>query len=401
MDPKELLEKAEETKDTLVRFRRELHKNPGTGFDIPFAEKYVKNELDRLGIPWKKCGRSGVTAVIGGKKTGKCFMIRADMDALPINEASGEEFSSENGNMHACGHDMHTAMLLGAAKLLKDREDEIQGSIKLMFQPAEEIFEGSKDMINGGLLEDPHVDAALMIHVISAVPLEEGTVVVSSPGISSPGADYFSIEVQGKGCHGSMPHTGIDPITASARIITGLQEISARELALGERAVITVGCINAGNAANVIPDSAVIKGSIRTFEDGVRSRVAERIKEISEGIASAFRCKASVSFEGGCPSLLNDKSISECAEKYVTELLGRSKTLTSASMGGSGGSGSEDFAYVSRRVPSVMLALAAGHPKDGYIYPQHHPMIKFSENVLASGSAVYAYTALRWLEETK
>ena len=238
-----------------------------------------------------------------------------------------------------------------------------------------------------------------MIHVVSPIPLETGTVVVSALGISAPGADYFTVDIQGKGCHGSMPNTGIDPITAAAHIITGLQEISARELAIGEKAIITIGSVKAGNAANVIPDTAQLKGSIRTFDDNVRSFVIKRIEEISSGIASAFRCAAKTYLDGGCPSLLNDKALSECAERYAAELLGKEKALSAAAMEGSGASGSEDFAFISRQVPSIMLALAAGNPKDGFCYPQHHPKVRFDEKALPTGCAIYAYIAMRWLEE--
>lgn len=399
IDPKTLLERAFLLNDKMVQNRRELHRNAETGFDIPITLEFVRHELDMAGVKWDNCGKAGIAAVIGGKRSGKTFMLRADMDGLPVKEESGETFSSPNGNMHACGHDMHTAMLLGAARLLKEYENEINGTVKLMFQPAEELFEGSEDMIKAGLLENPHVDAAMMIHVVSPIPLETGTVVVSAPGISAPGADYFTIDIQGKGCHGSMPNTGIDPITASARIITGLQEISARELAMGEKAVITVGSVRAGNAANVIPDTAQLKGSIRTFDDNVRSFVIKRIEEISSGIASAFRCTAKTYLDGGCPSLLNDAALSECAGRYAAELLGKEKALSAATMEGSGASGSEDFAFISRHVPSIMLALAAGNPKDGFRYPQHHPMVRFDEKALSTGCAVYAYMAMRWLEE--
>ena len=388
IDPKTLLERAFLFNEKMVQNRRELHRNAEKGFDIPVTLEFVRNELDIAGVKWDNCGRAGIIAVIGGKKSGKTFMLRADMDGLPVKEESRETFSSSNGNMHACGHDMHTAMLLGAARLLKEYENDINGTVKLMFQPAEELFEGSEDMIRSGLLENPHVDAAMMIHVVSPIPLETGTVVVSAPGISAPGADYFTIDIQGKGCHGSMPNTGIDPITAAARIITGLQEISARELAMGEKAVITVGSV-----------TAQLKGSIRTFDDNVRNFVIKRVEEISSGIASAFRCTAKTYFDGGCPSLLNDKALSECAERYAAELLGKDKALSAAAMGGSGASGSEDFAFISRQVPSIMLALAAGHPKDGFCYPQHHPMVRFDEKALSTGCAVYAYMAMRWLEE--
>ena len=303
---------------------------------------------------------------------------------------------------------MHTAMLLGAAKLLKAHEDELEGTVKLMFQPAEEIFEGSRDMIQAGLLKNPDVDGALMIHVMAGMPFEAGTVIVSAPGVSAPAADYFEIRVQGRGCHGSMPYAGVDPLNAAAHILIALQEIHARELAMDDRAVLTFGTMNAGTAANVIPDVAVMGGSIRTFDEEIRALIKERMVQIADGIARSFRAEANVSFGSGCPTLVNDKDLCICAERYVKELLGGHKAFSvsdrnamSAGQKPSKSAGSEDFAYVSQEVPSIMLALAAGQPEKGYGYPQHHPMVRFDEDALVSGSAVYAYTAMRWLEEHK
>ena len=406
MTAEELLQEAESYEKQLVETRRYLHTHPGTGFDIAETVAYVKQELISMGYEPKECGKAGLVALAGGKKPGKVFMIRGDMDALPIKEESDVDFPSTNGKMHACGHDMHTTMMLGAAKLLKDHEDEIEGTVKLMFQPAEEIFEGSHDMIEAGLLKNPDVDAALMIHVMAGLPVSAGTVISCDGGVSAPAADYFYIHVQGKGCHGSMPNNGVDPITVAAHIITGLQEIQARELGLSDEAVLTIGTVHAGNAANVIPDTVEMSGTIRTYDEDTRAFLKERIAGIVSGIATAFRSTASVSFGSGCPTLLNNPDLAVCTAKYVKELLGPTKAFTAGqlnAMSGAGkapkSTGSEDFAYVSQEVPSIMFALAAGHPENGYCYPQHHPKAKFDESVLPSGSAVYAYTAMRWLEE--
>ena len=405
--PEEILRQAEQIQDTVLRERRKLHQTAETGFDLTQTVAFVKNELTEMGLNPTDCGRAGIVALIGGKKPGKTFLLRADMDALPIKEQSGLSFAAQNGNMHACGHDMHTAMLLGAARLLKAHEDEMEGTVKLMFQPAEEIFEGSGDMLKAGLLDEPKVDAALMIHVMAGMPFSPGTVIVSAPGVSAPAADYFEITVRGKGCHGSMPNTGVDPLTAAAHILIALQEIQARELAMGDRAVLTVGTLHAGKAANAIPDEAVLGGSIRTFDEETRAFIKQRLTEITEGTAAVFRATATVSFGSGCPTLKNDRELTVSAERYMTELLGNEKALSAAKLNEAGGgqgsktAGSEDFAYISQAVPSVMLALAAGQPEKGYCYPQHHPMVKFDEAALPTGSAVYAYTALRWLAEHK
>lgn len=406
MTAEQLRKEAMKFQKSVIEDRRFLHTHPGTEFDIKDTLDYVKKKLEDLGYHPVECGKAGLVAMAGGKKEGKVFLLRADMDALPIKEEADVAFPSKNGKMHACGHDMHTAMLLGAARLLKMHEDEINGTIKLMFQPAEEVFEGSQDMIDDGLLENPKVDAALMIHVMAGMPFEAGTVIVSAPGVSAPAADYFEIRVHGKGCHGSMPNTGRDPLNAAAHILIALQEIHARELAMSDQAVLTIGTMHAGTASNVIPDMVTMGGSIRTFDEETRSFIKERMEEIAEGTARAFRTEAEVIYGSGCPTLVNDVELSSCAGKYVKELLGTGKAFSVEELNQMGGgqkssksAGSEDFAYVSHQVPSVMLALAAGQPEKGYKYPQHHPMVKFDEDALAGGSAVYAYTAMRWLEE--
>lgn len=406
MNSKKLLSEADNLRDILVTNRRFLHSHAETGFDLKETLTYVENELKNIGYEPVRCGRAGLIATAGGSKNGKVFLLRCDMDALPIEEKSEVEFASANGCMHACGHDMHTAMLLGAARLLKKHEDEINGTVKLMFQPAEEIFEGSDDMIKNGLLKNPDVDAALMIHVMAGMPFPAGNVIVSNPGVSAPAADYFTITVKGKGCHGSMPNTGVDPLNVAAHILIALQEINSRELSMNDRAVLTIGTMHAGTAANAIPDTVTMSGSIRTFDEETRIFIKNRLTDISRGIAASFRADADVKFGSGCPTLVNDKELCQCAEKYVKELLGNENAFSveelSKMNGGNSASksaGSEDFAYISHEVPSVMLALAAGQPQKGYKYPQHHPMVRFDEDALTNGTAIYAYTAIRWLEE--
>lgn len=409
MNAEQLLQEAKEQEAKLTECRRYLHSQPETGFDLAGTVAFVKEQLTAMGYAPQDCGKAGVVVLAGGKKPGKVFLIRGDMDALPIREEADVEFASDNGKMHACGHDMHTAMMLGAAKLLKEHEDEIEGTVKLMFQPAEEIFEGAQDMIEAGVLQSPDVDAAMMLHVIAGTPFPPGTVLIPSAGeVSASGADFFEIKVQGKGCHGSMPNNGVDPITVAAHIVIALQEIHARELGVGDQAVLTVGTIHAGAAANVIPDGAVLGGSIRTYDEEMRSFLKERLREIAQSVAATFRATATVTFGSGCPSLVNDAELTGCVERYTKELLGRGKAFSSAELKAMATAGkqrrprnsaSEDFAYVCQRIPGLMLAVAAGQPDQGYAYPQHHPKAKFDESLLATGSAVYVYNAMRWLEE--
>ncbi|MGN0316004.1 MAG: M20 family metallopeptidase [Fusicatenibacter sp.] len=401
MDP--IFEEAQALRMELTENRRWLHAHAEVGFALNETKEYVRKQLTNMGYTPRECGKAGLTVTVGGKKPGKTFLLRADMDALPIAEESGEAFSCTNGSMHACGHDMHTAMLLGAARLLKNHEDEICGTVKLMFQPAEEIFEGSHDMIENGVLEDPRPDAAMMIHVTAATPMPSGTIVICAPGVSAPAADYFTIKVQGKGCHGSAPQNGVDALTAASHILIALQEIQARELSASEEAVLTIGTFNGGNASNAIADSAVMGGTIRTYDEQTRAALKKRMEEISVAIAGAFRASATVEFGSGCPTLVNDRDLAESMERYLTDLLGPGKAFSAAAFqtGGkpSRGGGSEDFAYISQEVPSLMLALAAGEPSKGYSFPQHHPKVRFDEEVLTTGTAVFVCAAMRWLSE--
>ena len=401
MTKEQILREAKALQEEIKSHRLWLHTHAETGFDLTETKPYVKSALMKMGYTVQECGKAGLVTTVG-KPGGKVLLLRADMDALPIAEEADVDFACQNGRMHACGHDMHTAMLLGAAKLLKAHESELDGMVKLMFQPAEEIFEGSKDMIASGVLENPRPDAALMIHVAAGMPLPAGTVVVSTPSVSAPAADYFTIRVHGKGCHGSAPQNGIDPLTAAAHILIALQEIHARELSASDEAVLTIGTFHAGEAGNVIPDTATMGGTIRTYDEKTRAYLKERITAIAKNVAEAFRAGAEVSFGSGCPTLVNDKRLSETVTGYLKDLLGANRAFTTAELSGgkpARGGGSADFAYVSHEVPSLMLALAAGEPSKGYVYPQHHPKVKFDESVLSTGAAVFVDCALQYLRE--
>lgn len=409
MNPETIKLESSELQNKLVEIRRHLHANPGVGFDLQETYQFVYDKLVELGYAPHKYGKMGLIATVGttSKNT---ILLRADMDALPITEASHINFKATNGNMHACGHDMHTTMLLGAAEILKKHESELNGQVVLCFQPAEELLEGAKDMIEAGVLRDTKPDAALMAHVTVGMPFETGTVVVCDGGVSAPAADYFKISIQGQGCHGAMPQLGIDPITVAAHIVTALQEIHARELSMFDDAVLTIGSIHAGNAANAIPDTAELTGTIRSYDEEVRDFIKKRMEEIITSIATTFRAEGKLTFTSGCPTLLNDATLSRDVTQYMKELLGPEKAFTksellmlasqatqSSSNKSTKATGSEDFAYFSHEVPSIMLAIAAGNSNTGCNYPLHHPEVTFDENVLSIGSAVYAYNAMRWL----
>lgn len=392
-----LLQNAKQIQETLVQMRRTLHQTAEIGFELPKTLQYIQEQLLQMGYTPKKCGKSGWVVDIGDKSKGKTILLRADIDGLPIRERTGAKFACKTGNMHACGHDLHATMLLGAAKLLKGQETRLKGRVRLLFQPAEELLEGAKDVIEHGALQG--VDGAMMLHVLTNVALPTGSIVVAC-GVSAPAADFFTIKVQGKGCHGSAPWNGIDALSAGAHILLALQEMSAREISISQPAVLTVGSLQTQDAGNVISDTAILKGSLRAFDEKVRLRVKTRMETIAKNVARAFRANVKIEYGGGCPTLVNDQNLSAFACESVKRLLGNERAHLASDLGGGdkeNSGGSEDFAYISHQIPSIMLALAAGESKDGYAYPLHHPKTAFDESALHVGAAVYAHIAIRWL----
>ena len=393
-----ILNDAQALQDELVSWRRALHRHPEVGFELPFTKEFVRQRLTEMGCAPAGCGRAGLVVVLG-KPGGKTILLRGDMDALPIAEQADVDYRSEtDGRMHACGHDMHTAMMLGAARLLKQYEDRLEGQVKLMYQPAEEIFGGAHDMVQSGVLEDPHVDAAMMLHVTTGIPLPGGCLMVPDGGTGSASSDEFRIVVKGKGGHGAMPNLSVDPINVMVHIHLALQELHARELAPGDFLVITPGMLRAGEASNVIPDTAEMMGTIRAADVKMAGFAKKRLVEIAGATASMFRATAEVTFAKHCPPMIADDAMSKAARTYLTELLGQAVLPLAPGQSKVGG-GSEDFAFVSVEVPTIGVFLGAGDAAQGYAYPQHHPKAVFDDAVLCRGTAAYAYFALRWLQE--
>lgn len=393
-----ILQQAMALKSDLVAWRETLHRHPELGLDTPWTQQFVVDQLKKMGYKPRKVGAAGYTVLVG-KPVGKVFLLRADMDALPLEEVSGEPFASEcPGKMHACGHDMHTAMLLGAAKLLKENEALLEGQVKLMFESGEETGEGARDMVEHGVLEDPSVDAAEMIHVAAGAPFPSGLVLVPQGGTGASASCRFRMVVTGKGGHGAMTAACIDPITAICHIHCGIEEIFAREAELCDFLTISVGMIRAGEAHNIIPNTAEMLGTIRTMTMEKMEWAQKRLTEIAQGIGGAYRTKVEVVFEKLLPPLIADTETADCAGKYMKELLGPgSMRVPSSTKGG----GSEDFAFVSVKVPSVPMFLAAGNSKEGYAHPAHHPAVRFDESALPIGTAAHVYMAIRWLQEHK
>lgn len=392
---------AQQYEEELIEHRRFFHKNPEVGLALPVTTDYIVTQLKQMGYEPTEICKSGIVAAAGGKKPGKTFLLRGDTDALPLKEETDLPYKSVNDNMHACGHDFHTAMLLGAAKILKQMEDQIQGTVKLMFQPGEEIVSGAKNMIAAGILEDPNVDGAMMIHVLSGLPIPLGKAVFFQPGPCFASVDMFDISIQGTGGHGALPDSAVDPLVAMSHIHLGIHEINSREIPPGEFLVAVTGKMSGGSAPNIIPDKAAMSGTIRTFDKDIRILAKKRITEIAKGIGNAYRCEVEVSFPFECPALINNENLSRDIQKYTAQLLGSGEVMEGTEVGFGRVPGSEDFAFVSEKVPSVAIAIGASLENNGVVYQQHHPKVMFDESVLVKGSAIYANSALQWLNNNK
>lgn len=387
-------ERALELKDETIANRRHIHKNAETGLDLPKTKAYVMKKLTEYGLEPKDCGY-GVTATLG--KGGKVLLLRADMDALPMPEESGEEFACPTGKeAHTCGHDFHAAMLLTAAKMLKEKEDTLEGTIKFMFQPAEETFEGSKNMIENGILENPPVDAALAYHV-SPGKMPIGLFMYNDKDTMMYSVDGFKITIHGKGSHGAYPHVGIDPINIGVHIHLALQELIARESDPTHSCVLTIGQFAGGTAANIIPETAVLQGTIRTNKPEARELLARRMKEVAEKTAAVYNGTVDIEMISEVPPLI-------CNPKLTDEVVGYMQELGIPGLTpypGISASASEDFAVIAEKVPSTFMYLSAGYLDERGQYPAHHPKAQFNEDVCPIGAACLAHCASQWLKNNK
>ena len=390
------MEQAIAIKDDIVEYRRVIHSNPEVGAELPKTKAYVMDKLREFGYEPEEICESGIVATIEGSKPGKTFLLRADMDALPMAEATDCDFKATNGAMHSCGHDMHTAMLLGAAKLLKQNQDEIEGTVKLVFQPDEEGFTGAKKMIEAGVLQNPKVDAAMAMHVNSGTP---SNLVVCGLGTSIGGCNRFRIVVKGTGCHGALPETGVDPINIAAHIFLAIQEITSREIPATKPAVITIGKFAGGDAPNIIPNEVVMEGTIRTLEKELGEQIFSRINDIVTSTAKMFRGEAELIELSSVPPLANNKELANEVTGYMKDIVGEQGIFLFEG----GGMGSEDFASYSYEVPSLYVILGAGAKNENPLYgvPMHNEKVVFNEDVLPTGAAMHAYSAIMWLKNNK
>lgn len=381
--------KAYEIKNDIIEYRRNIHNMAEVGFDLPNTAKYVKEKLIEFGYQAVEIIENGIVATLG--KGGKTILLRADMDALPMKEDSGLEFASTNGNAHTCGHDLHTAMLLGAAKLLKEEEGNLKGRVKFMFQPAEENLGGARKMIEAGVLENPKVDCAMMIHVDSMTP--RGIIV--NTGVQAACNNNFKITIKGKGAHGAMPEIGVDPIYIGAQIVIGLQGLTTREISYNKGAVITTGYFQGGSAPNIIPSEAIIQGTMRTFDSDTQKYLVKRLPELVKGIVETYRGTAQVEYLSDIPVLINDPAFSEDINDYIREFSSERFDVIQ----GSAMTGSEDFALIAKEIPGCMLILGAADPNTDTLYPLHNSKVTFDEDAMPLGTAVFVECATRWLAD--
>ena len=372
----------------IINHRRNLHRLAEIGFDLPKTREYIISELQKLGYSPKIIGKGSIIASTVGKFNSH-ILLRADIDAIELNEETELPFASRSGAMHACGHDMHTAMLLGAAEILKDRR--MNDGVLFLFQAGEELLQGAKDAIESGFLNEYNVKCAFGMHVLCGISYESGTVIIPKSGVIAPGADNFKISVVGQAAHGSTPHLGRNSITAALSIIAALEHVTSKEFAPSDARVINIGKISGGSAANVVPESTEMLGNFRFYDKTVRNHFIKRAKTICSAIVQAYDCRAEFSLFGECPPLENNAALlSSIKDNLPTEVKILDLDLIDEGNDFKTMGGSEDFAHFASRVPSVFFSLCAGSKADGFIHPLHTSKTNFDENALIDGARFLA-----------
>lgn len=388
------LKRANELYEETVENRRYLHQNPEIGMDLPKTSAFIMDKLKEMGYVPVSCGGDGIVATVG-KGGGKTILLRSDMDALPMREESGLPFASTCDAAHTCGHDCNAAQLLTAARLLKENEENLKGMVKLMFQPGEEIFMGAKAMIADGVLENPKPDVALSCHVSSG-QMPPTVFIYNATGTMMNSVDGFKITVQGKGSHGAYPERSVDPINIAVHIYLALESVMAREITSTQASVMTVGILKAGDAYNIIPETAELQGSIRSESPEQRELLVRRVKEISEGVAKTYNGTAEVEMIAEVPPLICDAEVTKKFVGYMKEL----DVPGQAEFPDIKATASDDFACVLEQIPGAYIYLSAGFT-DRPGTQQHSPDVVFNEETFRFGPAYLAHCATRWLEENQ
>ncbi|MDF2502644.1 M20 family metallopeptidase [Clostridium sp.] len=387
------LNEANKIKDQLITWRRDFHSHPELDYELFRTNEKIKAFLDSEGIEYKVIAKTGICAIIKGANPGKIVALRGDMDALPLQEENKCDYASKvNGKMHACGHDAHTTILMGAAKLLNSVKSELNGNIKLFFEPAEETTGGARLMIAEGALENPKVDAVIGLHVEEAI--EVGNIGVKK-GVVNAASNPFTIKIKGKGGHGAHPDVTVDPVVISCNVVNALQTIISRELPPVSPGVVTIGYIHGGTAQNIIPEEVKIGGIIRTMKTEHRVYVQKRLREITEGIVTSMRGSCEIEIEESYPCLYNDDKILDIVKSSAEEVIGKEKIniLENPSMG------VESFAYFSLERPSAFYYLGCRNEEKGIVNPAHGSLFDVDEGCIPIGVAIQCTAAVRMLKE--
>ena len=394
---KNFLDDARAIEDQIIALRRRIHSNPELAFQEHDTARLVVEELKRIGIRVRApVGHTGVVGILEGRAPGRVVALRADMDALPLTEPSGLEFASKkDGVMHACGHDGHVAMLLGAAMILAKHRAELQGTVKFLFQAAEEAAEvggGARPMIEDGVLREPKVDYIFGLHIFTNFP-SRTFAVREGPLMAASGT--FKIHVIGRGGHGSAPHQTIDPVYVAAQVISALQAIRSRMLDPVEPSVVSVCSVHSGTRNNIIPDDAVLEGTMRTLDEATRKKVASLIPKIAKSICATYGARCEVEMEDAYPVTLNDPSVTRSVIHVLKSIPG-SKTVVAPPL-----LVAEDFAFFLREVPGTYYFLGTRNSEEGCIYPNHSSRFKIDEDILKYGSASLAMLASNFTTKSR
>lgn len=389
---RQISDEAERVLPEMIAARRDIHAHPELSFQEIRTSEKAASVLDRLGLEVRRnVATTGVVGLLRGASDGPTIALRADMDALPVEEKTGLPFASENpGVMHACNHDGHVAMLLGAAMILTGMRETLRGNIKFLFQPGEEGFAGARQMIEAGVLEDePLIEAAFALHLDPMSP--SGTFAVRGGPIMAC-ADMFTLTIIGKGGHGAMPHTTIDPVFVSAHVITALQGISSRQVSAVDSVVVSVCTVRTSEGMTIIPDTVELGGTVRLFNPDLREEMPAMMERIIEGVTSAFGANYDLNYIHGYPATVNDREFAEMALAAAGDVLGAEnvRQLKNPRMP------SEDFSFFLERVPGAFAILGA-RPPDKQPAPSHSPLTDIDETALAAGAKVHAAVALRYL----
>jgi len=392
-DPVQL---AKNIEDEMINWRRELHQFPELGLELPQTSQYVQSRLTEMGIPFKTLvDGNAIVGLIEGSGEGPVLAIRADMDGLPIAENTGLEFASTNGNMHACGHDAHTAMLLGAAKILNEIKEDLNGAVKLIFQPAEEFPGGAKPMLDEGAFENPSVDHVIGLHAgYLDATLPVGTIGTRKNELMAS-MDRFQINIKGNGSHGAYPEDSRDPIAAAGQIITAIQTIKGRNIKATEPVVVSITRVEGGYNQNIIPDNVELEGTVRTFDNELREFVHNKLEQIATGVGTALGVEAEVIYDYKYPPVLNDPAFTENVINSFNEIFPEGTMVESEEplMGG------EDFAFYLEQVPGTFFFLNNPGKIDGKFHGHHHEKFDVDESKFFMGTAGFVRVALDLLSE--